>query len=357
MTDSLPTILKKINQAENPADFSALLAGLEQALPADDSARAEALLQAGELLTAKGQNQAAQRLLESASGMAQRLGAKGQHALALALLADILRAQGDFRGALRKLMAARQTLGQNPQSDRGISARIYILSGLNNMSLGDYDSARQDFFEAYQIYSQLEDLPGKAIAANRLGTIATMLEEYNEAESYLQESLRIARQLNDRHAMAGALLNLGEIQRLRENPSAARPLYYEASALFAGLGMHRGMCIAENNLGHIHVQVQDYSTAKYHYLRALECAKIAGLIPDTLDTLAGLTFIFISRQEYEQAAFCVAYILKHPAHLQETEQFLAAAQTALSGQAQFRGALPPPEQLQQVVEDMLAKIF
>ncbi|GAB4548570.1 MAG: hypothetical protein Fur002_25480 [Anaerolineales bacterium] len=48
-------------------------------------------------------------------------------------------------------------IGQNHKEDKGVSARLYILSGLNNMSIGDYDSARNDFIDAYQTYTQIND--------------------------------------------------------------------------------------------------------------------------------------------------------------------------------------------------------
>ncbi|MBS4015787.1 MAG: tetratricopeptide repeat protein [Candidatus Latescibacteria bacterium] len=357
MTDNAQDILKQLELLEKADDFPPLLAAFEGALPAEASARTDALLQAGEILNAKGQYADAQRLLEMALQSAQKLASHSRQALALGLMADIHRAQGNFRSALSKLVEARERLDTTPQQDKEVSARLYIWSGLNNMSLGDYETARQHFYEAYQVYHKLDDHRGIAISSNRLGTIATMNAQYGEAEKYLQESLRIAKELGDRHAMAGALLNLGEIKRLQDNPQEARPLYYESSALFASLGMHRGMCIAENNLGHIHAKMQDFSTAKYHYARAVECAKIADLVPDMLDTLAGLVYIFIARQEYEPAVFCVAYILRHPAHLQETEQFLEPAQQVVSRHAQFQGHLPPSEQLPQVVEEMISKIF
>lgn len=357
MERTCAAILEQLKALENLTDFPTLLSALKNCLPAERSAQIDVLLEAGEILNSRGQYQAAQNLFQQGFERAKACRTPGKQALALGLMGDILRAQGNYRGALRRLSEARATLGENPQTDRDISARLYILSGLNNMSLGDYDSARRDFYEAYQIYAQTEDVAGRAIAANRLGTIATMNAQYNEAENYLRESLKIAKQLGDRHAMAGALLNLGEIQRLQDKPEAARPLYYESSALFAALGMHRGMCIAENNLGHIHVQLKDFSTAKYHYTRAVECAKIADLIPDMLDTLAGLVFILVSREEYGQAAQCVAFILRHPAHLQETEQFLEPAQETIRQHARFEGELPPPEQLPRVVEEILSEIF
>lgn len=357
MEKTCAVLLEQFKALENPKDFPTLLSALENCLPAEHSAQIDVLLAAGEILNGKSQYQDAQELLQRGFVQAKACRASGKQARALGLMADIFRAQGNYRQALLRLSEARAILGENPQTDRDISAWLYILSGLNNMSLGDYDSSRRDFYEAYQIYAQTGDAAGRAIAANRLGTIATMNAQYNEAENYLQESLKIAKQLGDRHAMAGALLNLGEIQRLQGKPEAARPLYYESSALFAALGMHRGMCIAENNLGHIHAQLRDFSTAKYHYTRAVECAKIANLVPDMLDTLAGLAFILLAHEEYRQAALCVAFVMRHPAHLQETEQFLKPAQELISQQIDFQEELPSPDQLQRVVEEMLAKVF
>jgi tetratricopeptide (TPR) repeat protein len=357
VTEPWQPILEQLQAIEDTATLPSLLTALEDALPLKTPLRAQVLMDIGKTLSAQARYPEAQRYLERAFEEARKLESSDLQALAMGLQADIHRMQGDFRSAHIKLMQARETLDDIPAQDRAISARIYLLSGLNSLSLGNYDIARQQFYEAYQRYNQVNDLEGKAFAANRLGTVATMLGVYSEAEKYLQQSLALARQIGDRHAMAGALLNLGEIARLQEKFTEARAFYQEASALFAALGLHRGMCIAENNLGHIYVQQADLSAAKYHYLRAVECAKMADLVPDMLDTLAGLVFILLSRERYDLAAFSIAFILQHPAHLQETEQFLEPAQASIKEHAQFEGVLPSPERLLQVVEDMLAEVF
>ncbi len=350
-----------IRHAKDDEEITVFASSFEQALDAaalDDAARVDALLAVGESLYEKGHYKDAQRLLELGAEQAQKIHSKGKHALALGLLADLERVQGNYRAALSKLVRARSVLGELPEQDQDISARLHIISGLNNMSLGEYENARDAFYEAYVTYGQIGDVQGKALAANRLGTIATMKADYTEAEQYLQESLNLARQLDDRHLMAGALLNLGEIRRRLGQFAEARACYLEASALFADLGLHRGMCIAENNLGHIAVRLQDYPTAKRHYLTALECAKIASLIPDKLDTLAGLVWVCIQRDLCHDAARLIQFILRHPAHLQETEEFLEAAQKIVAEKgAQFNGEIPPPDQCDQVIAETLEKVF
>lgn len=358
---NIPQWIEHIRHAKDEGEIAALAAGFERAYeasPLDDSARVDALLAAGEVLYEKARYKDAQRLLERGAEQARKMPSKGKHALALGLLADLERVQGNYRAALYKVTQARQTLGEDPEQDKDISARLHIINGLNYMSLGEYQNSRDAFYEAYQTYSQIGEMKGKALAANRLGTIATMKSDYAEAEKYLQESLKLARQLNDRHGMAGALLNLGEIQRHLGQFDEARACYIEASALFEELGLHRGMCIAENNLGHIAVQLRDYPTSKRHYLTALECARIANLTPDKLDTLAGLALVCVQRDLCHDAARLIQFILRHPAHLQETEEFLEPARKiAAERGAQFSGEIPPPEQLDQVVAATLEKVF
>lgn len=353
--------IEHIRRANDNGEIAALAADFDQVFEAatlDDVARVDVLLTAGEVLYEKARYKDAQRLLERGAEQAQKIHSKGKHALALGLLADLERVQGNYRNALSRLLQARGVLGEFPEQDKDISARLHIISGLNNMSLGEYENARHAYYEAYQTYSQIGDMKGKALAANRLGTIATMKADYAEAEKYLQESLNLARQLDDRHGMAGALLNLGEIQRHLGQFAEARACYVEASALFEELGLHRGMCIAENNLGHIAVHLRDYPTAKRHYLTALECARIADLTPDKLDTLAGLALICVQRDLCHDAARLIQFILRHPAHLQETEEFLEPAQKIVAERgAQFSEEIPPPEQLDQVVAATLEKVF
>lgn len=361
---SLPTIqslVEEIRHVEDAEKINELISTFDQVLgniPLDDPARIDSLLTAGELLYEKGQYKNASRLLESGIEQAYKSQMKGKHALALGILADLDRVQGNYRNALAKLVQAREVLGQNPDRDKDISARLHIINGLNYMSLGEYQNSRDAFYEAYQVYNKIGDLKGKALASNRLGTVATMQAQYGEAEKYLQESLKLAKHLDDHHGMAGALLNLGEIQRHLGQFAEARACYLEASALFAELGLHRGMCIAENNLGHIAVQMQDYPASKHHYLTALECAKLANLMPDKLDTLAGLVFIFVERGQYNDAARLLQFILRHPAHLQETEEFLEPAQKIIADRhMQINEEIPSPNQLDQIIADTLEKVF
>jgi len=367
MTDSsliqlnVQQIVEKIKREEDSEKIPALISAFNQALAPlskDDLSRIDMLLVVGETLYEKGQYKDAGHLLETAAEDARQLYAKGRHALALGLLADLDRVQGNYRSALSKLMKAREVLGENPDHDKDVSARLHIICGLNNMSLGDYESSRKYFYDAYQVYSQIGDVKGKILATNRLGTIHTMLSQFNEAKKYLQESLTLSQKMGDRHAMAGALLNLGEIQRLMKLPREARPFYYEAGALFSALGMTRGIAIAENNLGHIAVQLRDYDVAKYHYTHAIDCARGADLIPDMLDTLAGLVYIFVEHEKFDDAAQLIKFVLSHPAHLQETEEFLEEAQGIIADKQASSGQFPPlPDGLEQVISETLKKVF
>ncbi len=354
-------LIESIQQAEDADKISDLISIFDNLLDAsalDDLIRIDFLLTLGEVLYKKGNYKDAGRLLELGLAQARKEQYKGKQALALGLLADLDRVQGNYRNTLSRLVNAREILGENPDSDKDISARLHIISGLNNMSLGDYELSRKSFYDAYLVYSQIGDLKGRILATNRLGTIHTMLSQFDEAQKYLEESLDLGRQWKDSHAMAGALLNLGEIKRLQEKPSEAKPFYYKAGALFSTLGMKRGIAIAENNLGHIAVQLHEYDMAKYHYGHAIDCARDADLIPDMLDTLAGLVFILVQREQFSDASQLIGFILSHPAHLQETEEFLAAAQTIIaSQQIQIMETISSSDQLSQVISDTLKKVF
>jgi len=350
--------LLKVGDVEKITELAAAFEKLLNDLPVNDPNRIDWLLQAGEVLYEKGQYKEAGRFLQSGLEFARTSQLKGKQALALGLLADLQRVQGNYRLSLENLVHARQVLGQNPATDRDVSARLHIIDGLNNMSLGEYSSSRMAFYEAHQLYFQLKDQKGIILAANRLGTIHTMLFEYEQAEKYLQESLALGKQVGDRHAMAGALLNLGEIRRLQNKPAEAKPFYYEAGALFSALGMTRGIAIAENNLGHIAVLLRDYDVAKYHYSHAIDHARSADLVPDMLDTLSGMVFILVHRGQFEDAANLIHFILAHPAHLQETEEFLQPAQVEIASKGvQADANIHTPKQLTEVIDQTLEKVF
>lgn len=283
--------------------------------------RVTAWLQAGEILIAKGQYGEAEEYLKLALQLGRELGLNVQQARALGGIAEIFRARGDYRTSLNHLIEA-ETLA-NESGDFQIRARIYIAGGLNHVSLGLYDQARDNFYDAYMLYAQSQDLKGKAIAANRLGMAEMMLNNFREAESHLEESLQMSRKFDDRHAMAGALVNLGEVQRKLGRLNRAREYFYEAGALFSALGVVRGTAIVEINLGHLAVLANDFNLAKYHYIHALGNAQNASLIPEILDTLSGLALILMEQGLADDALKLASLILSHPACLEETEEFLA----------------------------------
>lgn len=321
-----------------------------------DSDKLRYYQQAGEVLFSRSCYDKAAQYLEQSLGLARRHEALSDQAVALGLLAEIDRLHGQYRDAFSKTDRALTILDK--VHDQPLRARILIVAGLNDISLGLYDSAQERFLEAYQLYRQLGDNHGTALALVRLGTAAMMMEEYPAAEKWLQEALVLCRTVNDQHGLAGALINLGEVCRQQGDVATAYQNYQEARQAFAQLGLTRGVSIAENNMGHLMVMANDWRQAKRHYERAFEIASRDSLIPEMLDTLAGLALMLVQQGQARLAYQLTSVISRHPARLDETEKLLAPVAPRLSEwgaslSVAERDSLVQPVPLQHLFEQAL----
>jgi tetratricopeptide (TPR) repeat protein len=120
-------LTESIQQAEDANKIFDLVLIFDDQLDAyalDDLLRIDFLLTIGEVLYKKGNYKDAGRLLELGLAQARKEQYNGKQAIALGLLTDLDLVQGNYRNTLSRLLSAREILGENPDSDKDISARL-----------------------------------------------------------------------------------------------------------------------------------------------------------------------------------------------------------------------------------------
>jgi len=78
--------------------------------------------------------------------------------------------------------------------------------------VGDYQRARDIYFDNYKIYQELKDIKSLAQVSNSLGVIFYMLEHVEKAKDYFKRSVSFSKQVNSDLLLIDALINLGALE-------------------------------------------------------------------------------------------------------------------------------------------------
>jgi hypothetical protein len=105
---------------------------------------------------------------------------------------------------------------------------------------GHYRRAQEITQEGYDIFVELGDMQGLALASNNLGEIAEANGDEAGAIATFIMSLDFYRRMEDRPGMAMTLLNLGRIFA-RQGDAHAIPYLQEGTAIYEELGNYSGM--------------------------------------------------------------------------------------------------------------------
>ncbi len=331
------------------AEFDQLI----QQLPDTELRKIQCFQQAGEALSAKMIYGKAEQYFEQGLSLARQQRALSEQALALGALAELERVQGKYRAAFSHINDALDILTKTENDV--VSARLFILAGLNDISLGMHESAIERFYKAYALYKKLDDKTGIALALIRLGTAEMMQENYAESEEHLKESLALCDDIGDKHLKAGALTNLGEIYRLTGDSQNAYEAYHQASELFEEMSLWRGVAITVNNMAHISVKTGDYEKAKERYAAAFQTVAAHGLLPEMMDTLAGISLLLDLRNKTDLSRKIAQKLINTPALLDESRLLLQPLVESLHLEME-KPAIIPAEELQAIFEQAIQAI-
>src|SRR5437660_6124984 len=103
--------------------------------------------------------------------------------------------------------------------------------------------------ESLAIFSQLDDVRGRAEALRGIALAAGNGGDHARAVSLLEEAVSLLRGLDDPALLASALMSLGVAVAHHEGPGRSRPLYEEALALRRAAGDALGTALCLINLG------------------------------------------------------------------------------------------------------------
>lgn len=222
---------------------------LEQVLAREGgspSARAKALITAGELAREQGDYAAARRLLEDGRDLAEQApptSGYGSVPFALFNLGLTAQEQGD---ASRARTLLEQSLGLLENEDGGVFSRAWPLLRLGELALGEGDGAEAHRLvqESLAEHRRRADREGIARALDMLAQVLRHGGDTEAARSLAEQSLSTARDLGYREGLAGPLRTLARLAAAEGEHERAGLLCREALGASIALDSRRGIAAA-----------------------------------------------------------------------------------------------------------------
>ena len=185
----------------------------------------------GSYLAARGQYEAAARVLAEAVAYAEQTGSGQTSASAGLWLGGVLNRTGQFQQAVDVLSEALQTLG----GTGFMSAAVLAQRARAYLGTGQVAEARQDAETALAMTRRLEARAQEGEAHLSLAMVhaASRPPDHIAAEEEFAEAERCLRECDFRRVLAPALQAHGEVRLETQGAAAARPLLEEARELYA----------------------------------------------------------------------------------------------------------------------------
>ncbi len=253
---------------------------------------------------------AAEAALERGLAGARELGDVAIEAEALAMLAEVTRANGEYDRA-RAYADAALPLG------RAAGGRTLTLTQLRAAavywSTGDLAAAEARAAEALAAARALSDFAGESSALNLIGLVALSSRDSARAAGFFNESLTLARQANHLSFEARALVNLCAAAEMSGDHPAARGFGEVAVERYRELGMQHSLTIALANLAEIDLNMGDVAAARRGARETLSLTLQLGHMSRILMAFQIFGLILIEEGQIDRALALLGLALAHPA--------------------------------------------
>jgi predicted ATPase/DNA-binding NarL/FixJ family response regulator len=253
------------------------------------------------------------------------------HARALNYSATLAYLQGDYPAAqpmIEESVAIWRELGQ--EGRKMLGQTLMLFGDLKN-EVGDYSDALPVFYEALQIFSQLNDKKGIGGIHMQLGWEAMRIGDYPQAQDHLEKYLTLSQEIGDKEGLIYALSGLGEVAVRLGQVNRASGLLRESLSLSRDQGDKWGEATILGSLGWIALRQRDFDLMRELLNDSLALRMDIGDKGGIAWCLEKLAEVAFREGEYQKAAkiFGSAASLRIPIHsaidqvdLSDYERFL-----------------------------------
>ncbi len=180
-------------------------------------------------------------------------------------------------------------------------ARALMLIGIANFNLGDYTEAMVKYYEALEIFEELEYEHGLTRVLNNIGNVYVVQAQYDQAIDYFTRTLRIQESLGDELGMASTLNNIGVIYFDQGDDPQAMEFFSRCLEILEDLEHKRGMATMLTNLALIYDNMGKWDQAHEKQFEALRLEEEEGDKHAMALTLNNIGLIYKLKGDYENA--------------------------------------------------------
>jgi predicted ATPase/tRNA A-37 threonylcarbamoyl transferase component Bud32 len=237
----------------------------------DSEALAVACRELGKLHFFQGNFDQAQRYIESAIQVAERVGATTVKAAALNNLAGIHFERGELEAALachRQALSIRQAA-----RDPGGLAQTLKNLGTTHLRLGEFSEGASCLDEALGLFRKIGDRRGEAVTLRQLGNIHYGRGDHNGAQRHWEASLSLCRELGNNEDLCRCLNNLGLLHYERGHYASSFRHYQDALEVSASIGSKTFLSALHVNLAELHLSLGQLNRAEMELKRGAELAE------------------------------------------------------------------------------------
>ena len=230
-----------------------------------------------------------------------------------------------------------------PGAQARTAARAKAIRGAGLMAFfhGDYPEAQRLLEESVSIGREAYPA-GRRDLANALATLAHVVLLQGNLTTALElarESLQLYQQVEDAWGTALALHHLGKATLELGDPGAARTLLEESVALFRMTGDAVLLALSLNTLGLVDLREDDYAAARVHFEEALAVAQETDDEQNRADALAHLGTVALRVDNYPQAAV----LFQQSLALNQVQGYKDGIAKDLAGLAEVASLMGQPE--------------
>lgn len=167
--------------------------------------------------------------------------------------------------------------------------------------LGDLEKALEYAFRALEIYTEMKDEPGIAIANSYVGEILYAQEKYQEAADYAFKGYEIQKRLGLKDDLAYSCQNLGDAWLQLKDYDKALAFQDEGLALRQELKLDLDAGLSLNSRGNVYKYMERYPEALADYRESLALARKTGFPSLERAAISNIGHILNLQGKYREA--------------------------------------------------------
>ena len=205
-----------------------------------------------------------------------------------------------------------------PQTDT--STRVKLLFNQTELLKlkGDYDTSLTNYYEAARLAKESKDTASIALALYNIASVNFYLGQWDKCREHADSALNLYSAIHSEGKIANCYTLLAIVMREQNNPESIDFLrlaltYYEKA------GEDRNISICFNNFGNYYGDLEEYSTARDYYQKAVEISARSSDNYNLAISCGNLGDSYTDLCQFEQARFYIDSSLRMSQRLESKE--------------------------------------